>query len=76
MLFVVIYTAVDKSVTASLSDARDAMINSVVDMIGAYGTSCLSSSQRIGSLHCPHSLRLMPVYILAMLKFVSALEYL
>ncbi|ELU09049.1 hypothetical protein CAPTEDRAFT_176588 [Capitella teleta] len=62
--------AVDKSLTQSMGDARDAMINAAVDMISAYG-QILASSQRMGQLPCPYSLRLMPMYILALTKSVG-----
>ena len=62
--------AVERSITGSLGDARDALVNAVVDMLGAYGTT-LTSSQRMGQLPCPYNLRFMPAYALALLKFVS-----
>ena len=62
--------AVDKSLTQSMQDARDALVNSCVDMLSAYGNT-LTSSQRMGQLPCPYSLRLMPLYVLSLLKYVS-----
>ncbi|KAM5255379.1 protein transport protein Sec24B isoform 2-T2 [Ctenodactylus gundi] len=58
--------AVDRSVSSSLSDARDALVNAVVDSLSAYG-SAVSSSQHSG-LIAPSSLKLFPLYVLALLK--------
>jgi len=62
--------AVDKSLTQSLSDARDAMINAAVDMLSAYG-NLVPAPQRIGQLPVCYSLRMIPVYILSLLKYVA-----
>ncbi|KAM5302243.1 protein transport protein Sec24A isoform 2-T2 [Glossophaga mutica] len=58
--------AVDRSVTASLSDARDALVNAVVDSLSAYRSSVLGSHQP--GLMVPFSLRLFPLFVLALLK--------
>uniref|UniRef100_A0A8C0JYF2 SEC24 homolog A, COPII coat complex component n=1 Tax=Canis lupus dingo TaxID=286419 RepID=A0A8C0JYF2_CANLU len=58
--------AVDRSVTASLSDARDALVNAVIDSLSAYHSSVLSSQQP--GLMVPFSLRLFPLFVLALLK--------
>ncbi|XP_068019535.1 protein transport protein Sec24A [Melanerpes formicivorus] len=58
--------AVDRSVSASLSDARDALVNAVIDSLAAYRSSVLSLQQP--GLMAPHSLRLFPLYVLALLK--------
>lgn len=60
--------AVDRSVTASLSDARDALVNAVIDSLSAYRSSVLSSQQP--GLMVPFSLRLFPLFVLALLKQV------
>jgi protein transport protein SEC24 len=60
--------AVDKSLSASLADAREAMINAVVDMLASYRSTLSNPSQFIGQLPCPYQLRLVPLYVLAMLK--------
>ena len=62
--------AVDKSLSSSLTDARDAMINAVVDMLSSYRASQSGSNQFAGQLPCPYQLRLIPLYVLAMLKSV------
>uniref|UniRef100_A0A8C7XJG5 SEC24 homolog A, COPII coat complex component n=1 Tax=Oryzias sinensis TaxID=183150 RepID=A0A8C7XJG5_9TELE len=58
--------AVDRSVTASLSDARDAMTNAVIDSLSSYRHSVLTIQQP--GLLAPACLRLFPLYILALLK--------
>lgn len=58
--------AVDRSVTASLSDARDAMTNAVIDSLSAYRSGVLTIQQP--GLLSPCCLRLFPLYILALLK--------
>ncbi|XP_078145358.1 protein transport protein Sec24B isoform X2 [Centroberyx gerrardi] len=58
--------AIDRSVSSSLSDARDALVNAVVDSLSAYkGT--VSNLQQSG-LIAPAAMRLFPLYILALLK--------
>lgn len=61
--------AVDRSVTCSLTDARDALINVCVDVLGVYKLTI--SGQVAGALMTPYSLRLLPLFILALLKHVS-----
>ncbi|XP_075400054.1 protein transport protein Sec24B isoform X2 [Tenrec ecaudatus] len=58
--------AVDRSISSSLSDARDALVNAVVDSLSAYG-STLSNLQH-SALIAPGSLKLFPLYVLALLK--------
>ncbi|XP_042325070.1 protein transport protein Sec24B isoform X2 [Sceloporus undulatus] len=58
--------AVDRSVSSSLSDARDALVNAVVDSLSAY-TSTASNLQQ-SALIAPNSLRLFPLYVLALFK--------
>ncbi|XP_036793624.1 protein transport protein Sec24A isoform X1 [Oncorhynchus mykiss] len=58
--------AVDRSVTASLSDARDAMTNASIDSLTSFRTSVLTIQQP--GLLAPACLRLFPLYILALLK--------
>ncbi|XP_034539234.1 protein transport protein Sec24A isoform X2 [Notolabrus celidotus] len=58
--------AVDRSVTASLSDARDAMTNASIDSLSSYRQSVLTIQQP--GLLAPVCLRLFPLYILALLK--------
>ncbi|XP_045393424.1 protein transport protein Sec24B isoform X4 [Lemur catta] len=58
--------AVDRSVSSSLSDARDALVNAVVDSLSAYGSTV--SSLQHSALVAPSSLKLFPLYVLALLK--------
>lgn len=59
--------AVDRSLSSSMSDARDALINACVDAIAAFKT--VNGSNQPGLL-VPPSLKLLPLYILAILKHV------
>ncbi|KAM4707866.1 protein transport protein Sec24B isoform 2-T2 [Discoglossus pictus] len=58
--------AVDRSISSSLSDARDSLINAVVDSLASYN-STLSNLQQ-STLIAPNALKLFPLYILALLK--------
>ncbi|XP_029303141.1 protein transport protein Sec24A isoform X2 [Cottoperca gobio] len=58
--------AVDRSATASLSDARDAMTNAAIDSLTSYRQSVLTIQQP--GMLAPACLRLFPLYILALLK--------
>lgn len=60
--------AVDKLQQSSLSDARDALINVAIDVLSAYK---LSQSIGSGGLLVPGSLKLLPLYIIALLKCVA-----
>lgn len=62
--------AADRSVAASLPDAREALINAALDSLSAFG-STLTASQRAGSLPMVYSLRLLPLLIAALVKFVA-----
>ncbi|XP_031798527.1 protein transport protein Sec24B isoform X2 [Sarcophilus harrisii] len=58
--------AVDRSISSSLSDARDALVNAVVDSLSAYSQTSSTSQQ--SALIAPTSLKLFPLYVLALLK--------
>ncbi|XP_066502177.1 protein transport protein Sec24A isoform X3 [Hoplias malabaricus] len=58
--------AVDRSVTATLNDARDAMTNAAIDSLISYRNSVLAIQQP--GLLAPACLSLFPLYILALLK--------
>lgn len=60
----------DKSLSSSLSDARDALINAVVDMLTAYRT-VQNVGQSSSQLPCPYQLRHVALHVLAMLKSVG-----
>ncbi|XP_071399176.1 protein transport protein Sec24A [Centroberyx affinis] len=61
--------AVDRSVSASLSDARDAMTNAAIDSLASYRQAVLTIQQP--GLLAPACLRLFPLYILALLKQIA-----
>uniref|UniRef100_A0A8C8MHQ1 SEC24 homolog B, COPII coat complex component n=1 Tax=Oncorhynchus tshawytscha TaxID=74940 RepID=A0A8C8MHQ1_ONCTS len=58
--------AIDRSISSSLSDARDALVNAVVDSLSAYKNT-VSNLQQSG-LIAPAALCLFPLYVLALLK--------
>nr|CAD7391971.1 unnamed protein product [Timema cristinae] len=60
---------VDRSHQSSLSDAKDAFINVAIDVLSAF-----KLTQNVGpfsGLMAPHNLSLLPLYILALLKYVA-----
>ncbi len=61
--------AAERSVTSSIKEARDAMCNVACDVIKA--TMSNNSSNRAFSLFVPHSIRLLPLYMLSMIKSVG-----
>ena len=63
--------AVDRSVSASMGDARDAMTNAAIDSLASYRNAALTIQQP--GLLAPACLRLFPLYVLALLKQVAAL---
>ena len=65
--------AVDRSLTTSISDAREALINSVVDILNTYRT--LNTGSVGGALLSSHATRLMPLYVLSLIKHVMIIEY-
>ncbi|XP_034933774.1 protein transport protein Sec24A [Chelonus insularis] len=60
--------AVDRSQQSSLSDARDALINVAIDALSAYK---LAQSAMDSGLMAPVNLKLLPLYIVALLKNVA-----
>lgn len=62
--------AVDRSINSSVNDAREALVNACSDALSAYGTS-LSNQQKMGAVPAPYSLRLLPLYVLAILKSLA-----
>ncbi|XP_011694901.1 PREDICTED: protein transport protein Sec24A isoform X2 [Wasmannia auropunctata] len=60
--------AVDRSLQSSLSDAREALINVAIDILSAYK---LAQSSSGGGLVAPGSLKLLPLYIIALLKSIA-----
>ena len=60
--------AVDRSLTSSITDAREALINSVIDILNTY--RALNSGAVGGALITSYATRLMPLYVLALIKHV------
>ncbi|XP_012689384.2 protein transport protein Sec24B isoform X3 [Clupea harengus] len=58
--------AIDRSISSSLTDARDALLNAVVDSLAAYRAN--GSNLQPAGLIAPASLQLFPLYVLALLK--------
>ncbi|XP_053603191.1 protein transport protein Sec24B isoform X2 [Plodia interpunctella] len=61
--------AVDRCASASMSEAKEALMNVAVDALSAYRLAQnLSAGAHSAALHAPASLRLLPLYLLALLK--------
>lgn len=61
--------AVDRCMSASMSEAREAVMNVAVDALSAFRLAQnLPAGANSSALHAPHSLRLLPLYLLALLK--------
>ncbi|MCJ8739595.1 hypothetical protein PDJAM_G00049110 [Pangasius djambal] len=58
--------AIDRSLSCSVSDARDALVNAVVDSLESYRSN-ISNVQQTGVI-APSCLRVFPLYTLALLK--------
>lgn len=63
---------VDRCLTSSLSDARDALVNATVDALSAYRVGL--SHPGHGTLEAPPALQLLPLLVLAVMKSVSVQE--
>ncbi|XP_058829559.1 protein transport protein Sec24A isoform X2 [Topomyia yanbarensis] len=62
--------AVDRSLSSSLSDARDAFINATVDIFSAFKIA-QNLPQNSGTIVAPENLSLLPLYILALMKHTA-----
>lgn len=62
--------AVDRSMQSNLSDAREALVNVAIDVISTYKLSLNLNTGTTGLL-VPNCLKLLPLYISALLKFVA-----
>lgn len=62
--------AVDRSMLSSLSDAREALVNVAIDVLSAYKLSLNTGSGQSG-LFAPQCLKLLPLYISALMKFIA-----
>jgi protein transport protein SEC24 len=57
----------------SVKEAKDALANVAIDYLNAY-TNVVTKQQK-GSLLTPYSLRLVPLYVLALMKSVSKINF-
>lgn len=62
--------AVDRSMQSSLSDAREAFINVVIDILSSYKLS-LNMGSGMSGLLAPQCLKLLPLYVSALLKHTA-----
>lgn len=62
--------AVDRSMQSNLSDAREALVNVAIDVISTYKLSLNLNTGATGLL-VPNCLKLLPLYISALLKFIA-----
>ncbi|CAG9822963.1 unnamed protein product [Phaedon cochleariae] len=62
--------AVDRSMQSSLSDAREAFINVAIDILSCYKIT-LNMGSPVAGLMAPNSLKLLPLYISALLKHTA-----
>ncbi|KAI8099372.1 uncharacterized protein BX664DRAFT_321106 [Halteromyces radiatus] len=61
--------AVERALTSKLDDARDAIVNKLVDMFGVYKTHVLGSAQgSTPQLTAPDNLKLLPILALGLIK--------
>lgn len=63
--------AVDRSLTSTLADAREAFINATVDILSAFK---LAQNLPAGQVVAPSNLALLPLYINAIMKHVREFE--
>jgi hypothetical protein len=68
--FVSVFLAADRSSTSSLHEAREAISNVACDVCRV--SSAENTGNRAFSLMVPESLRLLPLYMLSMIKSVSS----
>lgn len=62
--------AVDRSLSSSISDAKEALINACIDLLNSFKLT-LSSGQTSGTLMAPISAKLVPLYVLGLLKHIA-----
>ncbi|XP_068702636.1 protein transport protein Sec24A-like [Montipora foliosa] len=62
--------AVDRTLSSSLGDAREALMNACIDALSVFRTSVANQPQSSG-LIAPYSLRLLPLFILAIMKHMA-----
>lgn len=71
IIFLTNITAVERALTSKLDDARDAIVNKVVDMLGVYKAHVLGSGPgSTPQLMAPSSMNLLPLMALCLIKHV------
>ncbi|CAO3612248.1 unnamed protein product [Mucor hiemalis] len=61
--------AVERGLSSKLDDARDAIVNKIVDLMGVYKTHVLGSGQgSTPQLTAPENLKLLPLFALGLIK--------
>ncbi|XP_037524077.1 protein transport protein Sec24A isoform X2 [Rhipicephalus sanguineus] len=63
--------AVDRSLSSSVVDAREAMVNACLDLIQAFKTTLNAGQAAALGLPIPHCARLVPLYVLALMKHTA-----
>ncbi|XP_077505314.1 protein transport protein Sec24AB isoform X2 [Amblyomma americanum] len=63
--------AVDRSLSSSVVDAREALVNACLDLIQAFKTTLGSGQAAALGLPIPHCARLVPLYALALMKHTA-----
>ncbi|XP_065212440.1 protein transport protein Sec24A [Planococcus citri] len=61
--------AVDRSLQSSVTDAREAFVNAVCDILSTY--KMVISSGQPGSLFAPNNLTIFPLYVLGLMKSIA-----
>ncbi len=65
--------AVERAMSSKIEDARDALMNKVVDLLTVYkGSMTSAGSGASAQLSCPANLNLLPLLVCGLLKHVSA----
>ena len=68
MKFIFFFVAVDRSLEATVSDARDALVNAVSDCLASYRSSLPGHASMGTVLISPPSLSLFPLFVSGLLK--------
>jgi protein transport protein SEC24 len=64
--------AVERAMSSKIEDARDALMNKVVDILTVYkGSMTSAGSGASAQLSCPANLNLLPLLVCSLLKHVS-----
>jgi len=62
--------AIEKALTSRLSDSREALVNKCIDILSVY-RSDLAPQSNTSQLMLPETMKLLPLYILALIKHVT-----